>query len=160
MTPEEESAQLKREAIERERRIAITCEQRLTSALQGKISSLGFKDHIARNGKKKMSEAYAESNFSRAVKRGWSEQTGFQMLSIMMERHGFVQHYGVDRIRKADTKGKMKRGGFHLHIQKKPFIVDAIKNSGVIEYAAQELGGAKADYILKNIKYMLDKFDK
>ncbi|WP_313361280.1 hypothetical protein [Empedobacter sp.] len=45
-------------------------------------------------------------------------------------------------------------------MQKRPFIVDAIKSSGVIEYAVSEVGTARADYLMKNLKYWLDKFDK
>ena len=153
--------QLRKERIMREQRIARQCEDMLTSALRSNISSLGFKEHISVKNQKKISDAFAESNFSRASKRGWGEQVGVQTLNIVMEKHGFIQHYGVDRIRKSDSTGKYKkRGSFHLHIEKRPFISEAIKKSKVIEYAAQELGGAKAEYIMKSLAYILNKFDK
>ena len=108
-----------------------------------------------------MSNTNAMSNFSRAGKKKWGEQKQFQMLSIMMVKHGFIHHYGADRMRKAPEKGKAsQRNANHYKLGRRPYILDAIHSSGVIPYAAKELGKAKADYILKNLHFWLDKYEK
>jgi len=148
---------IEKERFEKEKRIANKCEELLTTAMRGKISALGL--HLS--GKdNSMKYAVAKSNFTTNAERKWEDPKSFSMLKIVMPRHGFIQHYGVDRIRKGTDKKGFYREASHFTMQKRPFIVDAIKSSGVIEYAVSEVGTARANYLLKNLKYWIDKFDK
>lgn len=152
MTEEE----LHKNQIEQERKIAIKCEEKLTSSLRGKVSALEL--HLS--GKKdSMSNSRAESNFTRAKQKKWSDQYGFTMLSIVMDKHGFIHNFGVDRVRAATPKTIWKKS-HQFHLPRTPFILDAVKNSGVLEYAISEMGKINAEYALLNIKYILEKYEK
>ena len=148
--------ELIKEQIEKERKIALKCEEMLTSSLRGKVSGLAL--HLS--GKKNsMSTARAESNFTRAKQKKWADQDGFRMLSIVMDKHGFIQNFGVNRVRAATDKTIWK-SSHQFNLPRTPFILDAVKNSGVLEYAISEMGKVNAEYALLNIKYILEKYEK
>lgn len=148
--------ELHKEQIEKEREIALKCEEMLTASLRGKVSGLAL--HLSGKSSS-MKNAHAESNFTRAKQKKWAEQDGFRMLSIVMGKHGFIHNFGVDRVRAATPKTAWKKS-HHYQLPRTPFIYDAVKSSGVLEFAVQEMGKIKAEYALLNIKYILEKYDK
>ena len=146
--------QLKKEQIDFEMRIAKKCEQLLTQSLRGKIGGINL--HLSRNAKS-MANAEAVSNFTRARKKGYDAQKGFTMLSILMQKQGFIHNYGVSRIREATPKTSYLRS-HPFNLPRKPFIKDAVTSSGVLQYAITEMGRSNANYTLKNIKYILENY--
>lgn len=91
-----------------ERQIAKKAEEMLQAALRQKVS--GFKQHAHRTPdaeQKALKNATAKARVKKYVMvREDTAQFYMRSLAIKMDRHGFVQHYGIDIIRES---GERKR---------------------------------------------------
>ncbi len=152
--------------MEDERHIAKQAEQMLENALKSKAT--GFKAHYYRNADEeakaiKNVKAKAKVKKYGLVKNGTAKHY-MRSLAIRMDRHGFVQHYGIDTIRAGGTrkrdKPKPTEYDFKAHymgMRAHPFISDAIEESGVVPFVLRELTKHRSEELMVNIKrYMED----
>ncbi|MDO4763526.1 MAG: hypothetical protein Q4A00_04000 [Flavobacteriaceae bacterium] len=147
--------------------IAKKAEKMLTSALQSKTQS--FADHYHRKeGDKSLKQAFSKARVKRYGKKKDGNQKIFmRTLTIRMAKHGFVQHYGVDTIREGGdrkrTKPKAKTYHFGAHYYKMkatPFIDEAIRQSGVIDFVMENVGQLRANNFAEELVFPLGQFSK
>ncbi len=141
-----------------ERQIAITAEQKLTSALRSSTNS--FADHINRkSGNASIKEANA---ISRTKKSGYkktnNDQYFLRSISIKMARHGFINHFGVNTLRAGGIRKreipKSTTYNFKSHMMNqkpRPFINEAVRQSGVVDYVAEKIGESRAELLTNEI---------
>ena len=146
-----------------EEEVAKKAEQMLEAALRQKTSS--FRNHINRNPEdKSLKDATAKAT----VKKYGSKKNGnnvayMRRLSIKMARHGFVQHFGVDTTRSGSTRTRKKPRettySFKSHVMNmpaKPFINEAVDNSGVIPFVMENVTRIRAEELLFEVKKILE----
>ena len=149
-----------------ELQIAEKAGQMLTTALRNKASS--FADHY--KGKKE-TEYHLKQSFAKAYvkqygkKKNGNKQIFLRRLVIRMARHGFVQHYGVNNLRAGGFR-KSKLGNLYhydahdMEMRAQPFIGDAIKQSGVIEFVSQNVAELRAKNFAEELIFPLSHFAK
>jgi hypothetical protein len=147
-----------------EQEVANNAKQKLQSALRSKTS--GFKAHIQNAKTKSLNEATATANVKKYGKKKDGNQLFFmRSLSIKMERHGFIQNYGVkDRTRsggsRTRTSPKDTTYNFRTHVfnmKAQPFINDAINESGVIPYVQENISAIRLTDIALYVKASLEE---
>ncbi len=150
-----------------ERDIARKAEEMLETALRRKTS--GFKAHYYRTADeeaKALKKAKAKAKVKKygLVKDGTAKHY-MRSLGIRMDRHGFVQHYGVDTLRE-DIKGRTRHKprtttyGFKTHAMKlkaRPFIDSAIAESGVVPFVLREVTKHRAEELMLHVKRYMEK---
>ncbi len=137
--------------------VAKKAEQMLETSLRQKTST--FSDHIKRKeGDTSMKDATAKAR----VKQYKSSKSGkiyyMRSISIRMARHGFINHFGVNTlraggIRKRETpKSTTYSFKSHMMNQKpRPFINEAVRQSGVVDYVAEKIGESRAELLTNEI---------
>lgn len=147
--------------------IAKKAEQMLTSALKSHTQS--FADHYNRKeGQISLKEVSVTANLKRyGKKKDGNQHIYMRSLSVKMAKHGFVQHYGVDTIRKGSertrTKPQSKTYSFSTHyfrMKAQPFINTAIQQSGVLDFVTQEVGRLRLEKLGEELVFNLKQFEK
>ena len=156
MTPE----QIKKEKIENEKRISIKATKMLQDALKNRINSLDL--YFGKTGKPSMRDAFVVSNFDTN-----SDSKYFNRLSIKMEKHGFVHHYGImtgsnREYKKGNISALGKKFSVKEHFYKNPtkaqgFITDAIEGSNAVKFICEELAKERAKEVFLNMKSFFNK---
>lgn len=148
---------------ETEKEVAAKAEKMLESALRNKIHTLRI--HLNMDDRfPSIADATAESNFTRNKgKKRFDGVTEFSRLSITMQKHGYIQHYGIER-------GTARKGGerkaesgktysFKSHVYKKgmeeqDYIADAVASSGVVNFVLSEIAGIRGKHILLQMRFL------
>ena len=141
-----------------EREIAKKAEEMLTSSLKSKTQ--GFANHI----KKKENESSIKDAFAVArvkkygIKKNSTQKYFMKTLSIRMAKHGFVQHFGVNTLRAGGIRKreipKSTTYNFKSHMMNqkpRPFINEAVRQSGVVDYVAEKIGESRAELLTNEI---------
>lgn len=146
-----------------EQEVARKSEQMLESALRRKTTS--FRDHInRREGDPSLKDATAKASLKRygSVRRG-NRQFFMRSLSIKMGKHGFIQHYGVDKVRSGGTRTRQKPKettySFKSHMMKmraQPFINEAVESSGVVDFVMTEVTRLRSEEIMVNVRQIME----
>lgn len=146
--------------------IAKKAEQMLTSALQGTARKT-FKEHFHRKeGNDSLRNAYAEAEVKEyGNKKKGTKKAFIRRLSIKMEKHGFIQHYGVDTVRaegkRTRNKPKSTVYGFNAHyynLKPKEFISEAIEQSKVIDFVASNVAELRAKNFGEELVFNITRF--
>lgn len=149
-----------------EKAIAQKSERMLSQALQSQTQ--GFKRHASNAPSVK--DAYARAK----VKRYQNPQTKenhyyMRSLSVVLPKHGFVQHFGVDTVRSSAerTRHKPKTTTYtyrthYFNLKAKQhlgFIDKAVTQSQVIGYLSSAITQARGEEIALNIKNQLQQIN-
>ncbi len=146
-----------------ERQIARKAEEMLNSALHAKTA--GFKSHVKGDDELSLKDALAKAKVKKygKVKDG-NAKFYMRRLSIKMEKHGFVQHYGVNRLRESGKRTRKKpritEYSFKTHamnMKATPFLSQAIENSGVIPFVLREITKFRSEEIMLGIKRFMEE---
>ncbi|EKB60791.1 hypothetical protein [Bergeyella zoohelcum] len=145
--------------------IAKKAEQMLTSALQG-TARRTFKEHFHRKeGNDSLRNAYAEAEVKEYGNKKKGTKAFMRRLSIKMEKHGFIQHYGVDTIRvggeRTRNKPKSTAYGFNAHyynLKPKEFISEAIEQSKVIDFVASNVAELRSQKFGEELVFNITRF--
>lgn len=133
-----------------EKLIAEKAEQMLTRALQNETKS--FKEHYYGDKENSLEKAEAKAETRKFVsKNTYFQKVYFNTLILKMGRHGFVQHYGADTVRKGRKRTRKTPRTIEYYYKPhnyflKPtnFITRAIEQSGVINYVAENIAKERA----------------
>lgn len=129
-------------------------------------SSAGrFGSHL--RGDKHIKDVEAKSRVRNSKRQDGTKQPYLRGVAVVMVRHGFVQHYGIEvgRIRKGSERTRRKpketKYSFRSHryskgMKAQPFIDEAVKNSGAVEYIARELPKVRGEELLVYVKKYLE----
>lgn len=140
-------------------------EQMLTSSLRKKTA--GFKDHVNRKpGDISLKDAHAKTVYKKyGLVKNNDEQVFIRAISIVMSKHGFIRHYGVNITRAAGTRTRTNPRNityhFKSHLMKqnaKPFLDAAIKSSGIVSFIAKKVAESRAEIITGEIVIGLREF--
>lgn len=144
-----------------EQQIGRKAAQMLESSLRGKMSQ--FSAHISRGDKKSIREAKVVASTKRYGEKGMPKTHYLRKISIKMERHGFVQHYGVDILRAGGERTRTKPRPFtyryevhKMRMQEKPFIDSAVEQSGVIDYVMNSVAKIRNEQVFVHLKSWLE----
>ena len=142
-----------------ERQVAKKAEEILTAALRQKISSLGFKNHVSKDGLKKISEAKGKSNYKPGPTKDGGLRWYMNSLSMEMAQYGYIQHYGAVGVRSGGerTRHKPKTTSYNVrthswNLPEKDFIGAAIRQSGVIEFVLENITAIRGEEIMISLK--------
>lgn len=143
--------------------VAKKAEQILESALKSKVSSFG--EHLNRkDGEASIQNIKVKSVVKKyGTKKAGNQQAYLRRIAIRMGRHGFIQHFGVDTIRNGGTRTRQKpketQYNFKSHFFKmeaKPFINQAIEESGVIDFVMEEITKIRSEEVIFEVKKILE----
>lgn len=148
---------------ENELQVARKAEQMLESALRQKTS--GFAEHLNRPVEQvSLKDATAKAKVKQygRVKNG-TKARYMRSLSIVMEKHGFVQHFGIDNTRDGGTRTrkipKETTYSFKSHLMNmkaKPFINQAVESSGVVPFVMENITKLRSKELLFYVKKVLE----
>jgi len=145
--------------------IGIQAAGRLTASLRARTRT--FSNHYNRNiDSKKLSDAKALPRFKNyGLLRNNTRSTYLRAISIVMEPHGYIMHYGVNINRNAGsrTRGKPKHTTYHFknHYMKqtaKPFLDSVIQRSGVVAFISQKIAESRGEEIAQNLAVSISNF--
>lgn len=146
-----------------EKKIALQAERILQNALRAKIGSLGFKQHVSGDGKKRMSDAVGRADYKLGKAKDDGLRYYMNKLSMVMEKHGYIQNYGDSGVRQGSTRTRTRPKNttysFKTHVWKLPpqdFIEQAIRQSGVIEYVLDNVSAVRGEDIIHNLLNFFD----
>lgn len=146
-----------------EKEIALRAEKMLSAALRSKIGTLGFKQHISSSSRKSVSEAFGLSDYKIGKGKDGDLRYYMNRLSMVMEKHGYIQNYGDNGVRSGGTRTRTKPQNttysFKTHVWKLPpndFIEPAIRQSGVIEYVLNSLTEVRGEAIVADLLNFFD----
>lgn len=128
----------------------------LQSSLRGETGKFG--KHV-RGDKNALQNAQAKPRYRTSKRMDGTKQQYLKGIAIVMGRHGFVLHYGIEkgRLRKAhertrhkprETKYRVNAHGYRKGQPKHPFIQKVVDNSRAMEYLAKELAQARGEEIV------------
>lgn len=135
----------------------------LTGALRS--GTTGFADHANRAaGKQSLKDAFAVAKVKKyGTKKNGNLNHYMRTLSIKMERHGFVQHFGVATLRGAGTRTRKQPReltySFRTHqfdLPAQPFINKAVDSSGVVPFVMSNVARIRSEEILVHVKKLLE----
>ncbi|MDO4782554.1 MAG: hypothetical protein Q4A09_04960 [Capnocytophaga felis] len=145
-----------------ERQVARKAKQMLENSLRGNMSQ--FSEHMQGSKTKSIREAKASYSGKSYGEKGMPKAYYLRKISIRMERHGFVQHYGVDTLRAGGERKREKPKPFtykyethKMRMQAKPFIDKAIEQSGVIDYVMKSVAEIRNQQVFVHLKTWLEK---
>ena len=152
--------------MEREKEIGKKAATLLKSSLQEKVSSR-FSGHLS-GGKESLQNATAVARMRYSKRADGGKKAYLKGIAIKMARHGFIQHYGIEKERvraggiRTREKPKQTTYFFRAHLyskgmKEKPFIDDAIEASGAVDYLAEELPKERGEELLIFIKKKLEQ---
>lgn len=128
----------------------------LQSSLRGETGKFG--KHV-RGDKNALQNAQAKPRYRTSKRMDGTKQQYLKGIAIVMGRHGFVLHYGIEkgRLRKAhertrhkprETKYRVNAHGYRKGQPKRPFIQKVVDNSRAMEYLAKKLAQARGEEIV------------
>lgn len=149
-----------------DRAIGKAAADKLSAALRSKTSS--FAEHVKgkKEGEASLKDAIAVARLKQyGLIKNNTKSHYLRAISIVMEKHGFVRHYGVHKNRAAGirkrTKPNTKEYGFKSHMMNQPaqpFIDQVISNSGAVNYLAEKIAENRGEEIANEIVISLKKF--
>lgn len=146
-----------------EKEVGKAAERMLQSSLRQRTSS--FRDHVNRNpNDPSLKDATAMATVKQyGTVRNGTKKFYFRKLSIKMARHGFIQHFGVNTVRAGGSRTRRRphsttyRFGAHvMSMPAKPFINQAVQNSGVVDFVMQNVTRIRSEEILINVRQILE----
>ena len=145
-----------------ERQVARKAKQMLENSLRGNMSQ--FSAHMQESKKKSIREVKVSTKTKGYGEKGMPKTYYLRKISIRMERHGFVQHYGIDALRAEGERKREKPKPFtykyethKMRMQAKPFIDKAIEQSGVIDYVLNSVARIRNEQVFVHLKSWLEK---
>lgn len=148
--------------MQTEKQIGKQAAQMLENSLRGNMSM--FSAHIAGGDKKSIREARVIATTKRYGEKGMPKTHYLRKISIKMEQHGFVQHYGVDTLRasgeRTRTKPRLFTYRYKVHKMRmtaKPFIDKAVEQSGVVPFVLENITKIRNEQVFVSIKNWLEK---
>ena len=145
-----------------ERQVARKAKRMLEDALRNNMSQ--FSEHMQGSKTKSIREAQASYSGKSYGEKGMPKAYYLRKISIRMERHGFVQHYGIDTLRAGGERKREKPKPFtykyethKMRMQAKPFIDKAIEQSGVIDYVLNSVARIRNEQVFVHLKSWLEK---
>ena len=128
----------------------------LQSALRSETSRFG--KHV-RGDKNALQNAQAKPRFRTSKRIDGTKQQYLKGIAIVMGKHGFVYHYGIEqgRLRKAhertrhkpkETKYRVNAHSYRKGQPKRPFIQRVVDNSRAVEYLATEIAQVRGEEIV------------
>ena len=146
-----------------EKDVANRAVQMLETSVRQKASS--FADHVNRQPEQaSLKDVTAKATLKTfGTRRSGNRVQYLKRLSIRMGRHGFIQNYGVDTIRSGGTRTRQRPReityGFRSHVMKleaKPFIKEAIEQSGVIDFVLENITRIRSEEIIVNVRRIME----
>ena len=144
-----------------ERQVARKAKQMLENSLRGNMSQ--FSAHVQGNTQS-MRDFKVATKGKTYGEKGMPKTYYLRKISIRMERHGFVQHYGIDTLRAGGERKREKPKPFtykyethKMRMQAKPFIDKAIEQSGVIDYVLNSVARIRNEQVFVHLKSWLEK---
>ena len=151
-------------SYDNEKQVAEIAAQILTVAMRSKIGSLGFKHHISSGAKKSISEALGDYKGKDFTTEDGRAIYYLNKITLQMERHGFIHHYGDQGTRKGGERNRKKPRSttytFRTHewnLPSRDYIDDAIKQSGVIPFVMENVTKLRGEEIMVYLKNFLEK---
>ncbi|MFK8302688.1 hypothetical protein ACI75Y_07225 [Capnocytophaga stomatis] len=145
-----------------ERQVARKAKQMLEDKLRGNMSQ--FSEHMQGSKTKSIREVKINTKGKTYGENGMPKTYYLRKISIRMERHGFVQHYGVNTLRAGGERKREKPKSFtykyethKMRMQEKPFIDKAIEQSGVIDYVMKSVAEIRNEQVFAHLKSWLEK---
>lgn len=146
-----------------EKEIGTRAASMLTTELRSRTE--GFANHARGQGKKSIKDAEARAAFKTYGTAGEGNRKQYlRKIAIRMERHGFVQHYGVDTVREGSerTRNKPKPVTYrfkshYFNMKATPFLNDSVENSGIVPFVLSELTKLRGEELVANIKKWIEK---
>lgn len=148
-----------------DRQIGKQAAAKLNTVLRSKTS--GFADHVNRpEGKKSLKDAKAVARLKKygLISNG-TRSHYLRAISIVMPKHGFIRHYGVNRIRAAGERNREKPRSFKYHYRshqmkqtEKPFLDSVIRSSGVVEFVAEKIAEARGEEVAQHVAVSIRNF--
>lgn len=142
-----------------EQQVARKAQQMLQTALRGNMSQFGA--HISA-GKKSIREATATASLKKYGEKGMPKTYYLRKIGIRMERHGFVQHFGVDTLREGGERTRQKprstsyRYRTHrMRLVAKPFIDQAVEQSGIVDFVMKNITQIRNEQVFAQVKSWL-----
>ena len=144
--------------MNREREIGRVGAQMLTSALRRAARGAGLE------GLSSEARAKERMRFSQRMEGG--KQAYLRGIAIVMQRYGFVQHYGIEA-------GRVRRGGervrrrpretayrFNAHLYKRgmkgtKFLENVVEQSGAVAYLSEAIAQERGEEIALGVKRRL-----
>ena len=145
-----------------ERQVARKAKQMLENSLRGNLSQ--FSEHMQGSKTKSIQDVKVSAKGKTYGENGRAKTYYLRKISIRMERHGFVQHYGIDTLRAGGERNREKPKPFtykyethKMRMQDKPFIDKAIEQSGVIDYVLNSVARIRNEQVFVHLKSRLEK---
>lgn len=151
-------------SYDNEKQVAEKAAQMLSVAMRSRIGSLGFRQHVSSGAKKSISEALGDYKGKDFTTEDGRAIYYLNKITLQMERHGFIHHYGDQGTRKGGERNRKKPRSttytFRTHewnLPSRDYIDDAIKQSGVIDFVLENVTKIRGQEIFLNLKYFLEK---
>ncbi|GIZ15556.1 hypothetical protein [Capnocytophaga catalasegens] len=145
-----------------EQQIGRKAAQMLESSLRGKMSQ--FSAHISRGDKESIREVKGTYQTRLYGGKNFPKIRYLRKISIKMEQHGFVQHYGVDTLRAGSERTRTKPRSFtyrykvhKMRMTAKPFIDKAVEQSGVVPFVLENITKIRNEQVFAHLKSWLEK---
>lgn len=146
-----------------EKELAAKAEQMLETSLRRETKR--FARHVKGENKTSIREATAVAKTKKyGLVREGTDKHYIRKLSVKIAKHGIIQHYGVNTIRRGGKRTRKKpyettyRFRHHrLNIKPTPFIDKAIKNSGVVPFLLKNITKIRSEEILVDIVSFLEE---
>lgn len=146
--------------MQTEKQVAIKARQMLESSLRGNMSQ--FSVHISK-GKQSIRDAKVNVSGKTYGEKGMPKIYYIRKIAIRMERHGFVQHFGVNtlRVRGERTRKIPRTFTYRYEVHKmrmiaKPFIDKAIEQSGVVPFVLNSITKIRNEQVFVQLKSWLE----
>lgn len=141
-----------------QRKIGRKAKAMVQSSLKGQIRLNHLTKTSIKNRKNKNGEDISSLVFARAESR--IRHGNLAAIAIVMGRHGFIQHSGVNRQRTGGTVHRTKptsifyqRKSHQFNLTAKPFLTATVDQSGAVPYISRELGQLAGNTIIQQINF-------
>lgn len=149
--------------IKDEKQVARISEHMLAIAMGRKISSLGFKEH-AQGSKQSISTATGRADTKVGKGPNGTLKMYMNRLSLVMPRHGFVQHYGVAGIREGGQRTRHKPrsttynfASHYFKLPEKNYIGKAVQESGLVDFVLENISRIRCKDVFVGLKNFIEK---
>lgn len=138
---------------------------KLSASLSAKTS--GFAEHFNRPANQKsLKETVAVPRFKKyGLLKNNTASHYLRAISIVMPKHGFIRHFGVDINRASGQRTRQNPRSFQYHYRShpmkqaaRPFLEEAIQSSGVIAFVTQKITESRGEEIAQNIAVSIRNF--
>lgn len=142
-----------------EKAVAEQAERMLTAVLLNRIGSLGFVNHVSRDGGNRISDAHAVSGVKSGEAREGGTRNYMNRLSLKMPVHGFIQNFGDHGTRSGHVRVRHKPKSTAYQVRthewdlpEKDFIESAVRGSGVAEFVLENIARIRGEEIILYLK--------